>query len=402
MFTQGVSIPPSRMPLAGCRLQWQTGAWIPAFAGMTGNAFALLPVPVIASYIPGIGYNRGTMLVRDIGEFGVIERLNRMVVGRGAGNEAVRAFPLLVDTGDDTAAWQTGEALELFTTDTMVEGVHFTRETTPWRELGWKAIAANISDVASMGGLPTYALITLGLPSETAVSDIEEMYRGMLEIGEEYGMGVVGGDIVRSPVFFVTTALTGVTRRPPLLRSNARPGDAVAVTGWLGSSAGGLRLMLDPGLAEGPDATGKAAEFLREAHRKPAPAVEAGQILSQMGIETAMDVSDGLVDDLSKLCAASGVSARVNASAVPAHPLLRQQFPGEFLSLALGGGEDYVLLFTGPPEVVYSLMPRLGEGSAVIGAVAPPEELGGPGRVAVMDDAGRELSLSGGGWDHFA
>ena len=341
------------------------------------------------------------MLVRDIGEFGVIERLNSMVVGRGAGNDAVRAFPLLVDTGDDTAVWQSGEALELFTTDTMVEGVHFTRETTPWRELGWKAIASNISDVASMGGLPTYALITLGLPPETRVDDIEEMYRGMLEIGEEYGMGVVGGDIVRSPVFFVTTALAGVTWRSPLLRSNARPGDAVAVTGWLGSSAGGLRLMLDPAFAQGRDATSKAAGFLREAHRKPAPAVQSGQILSQMGIETAMDVSDGLVDDLGKLCAASGVSARVNASAVPVHPMLRQQFPSEFLSLALGGGEDYVLLFTGPSEVVDALMPRLGEGSAVIGTVVPPEELGGRGQVAVMDDAGRELSLSGGGWDHF-
>ncbi len=342
------------------------------------------------------------MLVRDIGEFGVIERLNRMVVGRGAGNDAVRAFPLLVDTGDDAAAWQTDggpgieTACELFTTDTMVEGVHFTRETTPWREVGWKAVASNISDVASMGGLPAYALVTLGLPPETAVSDIEEMYRGMLEIGEEYGMGVVGGDIVRSPVFFVTTALTGVTWRRPLLRSTARPGDAVAVSGRLGSSAGGLRLLL-----ECPEATGEAADFLRSAHRRPAPAVREGQLLSQAGILTAMDVSDGLVDDLGKLCAASGVSARVHAVGVPVHPLLRRQFPGDCLSLALGGGEDYVLLFTGPPEVVESLMPQLGEGGAVIGSILPPEEPAGPGRVAVVDDAGRELSLPGGGWDHF-
>ena len=85
-----------------------------------------------------------------------------MIAKRGEGNDAVRDFPLLVDTGDDTAAWQAGEGRELFTTDTMVEGIHFTRETTPWRRLGWKAVAANISDVASMGGLPTYALITLG------------------------------------------------------------------------------------------------------------------------------------------------------------------------------------------------------------------------------------------------
>ena len=336
------------------------------------------------------------MLVKDIGEFGVIERLNRMVVGRGAGNDAVRAFPLQVDTGDDTAVWQAGEGKELFTTDTMVEGVHFTRSTTPWRELGWKAIASNISDVASMGGLPTYALITLGLPAETKVPDIEEMYRGMLDIGEEYGMGVVGGDIVRSPVFFVTTALTGVTQRTPLLRSTARPGDAVAVTGWLGSSAGGLRLML-----ECPNATGNAAGFLRDAHRKPAPAVEAGQLLASAGVETAMDVSDGLVDDLGKLCTASGVSVKVEASRVPTHPLLQQQFPDGHLQLALGGGEDYVLLFTGQPEIVKELVSRLGGGSSIIGSIVSADEAGGVGRVAVVDEAGVELPVADGGWDHF-
>ncbi len=342
------------------------------------------------------------MLVKDIGEFGLIERLNRMVVGRRAANESLRAFPLLVDTGDDTAVWEAGgrpdaeTIYELFTTDTMVEGVHFTRQTTPWRELGWKAVASNISDVASMGGLPAYALITLGLPPETAVSHVEEMYRGILEIGEEYGMAVVGGDIVRSPAFFITTALTGVSWRPPLLRSTARPGDAVAVSGWLGSSAGGLRLLL-----EGADVPVDGAEFLREAHRRPSPAVQAGQVLSQMGIETAMDVSDGLVDDLGKLCTASGVAALVNASDVPTHPLLRQQFPDGCLALALGGGEDYVLLFTGPPEIVERLVPQLGEGSAIIGTIVSPNELGGPGRVAVTDSTGRELSLSDGGWDHF-
>ena len=336
------------------------------------------------------------MQVKDIGEFGVIERLNRMVVGRGAGNDAVRAFPLLVDTGDDTAAWQTGTACELFTTDTMVEGIHFTRQTTPWRDLGWKAVAANVSDVASMGGLPTYALITLGLPPETVVADIEEMYRGMLELGGEYGMAIVGGDIVRSPVLFVTTALTGVAQRPPLLRSKARPGDLVAVSGYLGSSGGGLRLLL-----ECPDVAGEAADFLRTAHRRPAPAVRQGQLLAEAGIVTAMDVSDGLTDDLGKLCAASGVAARVRASAAPVHPLLRQQFPGDCMALALGGGEDYVLLFTGPPGVVEPIIPQLGEGSAVIGSIEAVGEADALGRAAVVDDAGQEISLAGRGWDHF-
>lgn len=336
------------------------------------------------------------MLVRDIGEFGVIERLNSLVVQRGAGNEAVRGFPLLVDTGDDTAVWQSGEGRELFTTDTVVEGIHFTRETTPWRDLGWKAIAANISDIASMGGLPTYALITLGLPRETSVGDIEEMYRGMLEICEEYGMAIVGGDIVGSPALFVTTALTGVTQGDPLLRSNARPGDKVAVSGYVGSSGGGLKLML-----ESPGATGEAADYLQSAHRRPRPAVSQGRMLSEAGIAAAMDVSDGLADDLSKLCAASGVAARIHAADVPAHPSLCQLFPDRCLELALGGGEDYVLLFTGPASIVDSLVPRIGEGSAVIGSIEPVNEDSQAGQVILMGESGDQMPLPGSGWDHF-
>ena len=342
-----------------------------------------------------MGYNRFEMKVRDIGEFGVIDRLNRIVTARGTGNAAVRAHPLLVDTGDDTAVWQSGNGRELFTTDTMVEGVHFTRETTPWRDLGWKAVAANISDVASMGGQPAYALITLGLPRETAVEDIEETYRGMLEICDRYGMAIVGGDIVGSPVLFITTALVGVTETQPLMRSTARPGDAVGVTGYLGSSGGGLRLMLD-----GAEETGDDAGFLRKAHRRPLPAVEQGQLLAGAGIRTAMDVSDGLADDLGKLCSASGVAARVRASAVPTHPSLRRRFPKDYLALALGGGEDYVLLFTGAPDVVETLVSALGEGSAVIGSVEEMGADGEPGRVLVVDDEGEEVSLDERGWDH--
>ena len=333
------------------------------------------------------------MQVKDIGEFGVIDRLNRMVVEqrRGPDNGAPLSFELLVDTGDDTAVWQTGAARELFTTDTMVEGVHFTRETTPWRDLGWKSIASNVSDIAAMGGLPTYALITLGLPPETEVAHLEETYRGMLEIGERYGVAIVGGDIVRSPVLFITVALTGVTSRQPMLRANARPGDAVALTGYAGSSAGGLRLLLDC-----PDATGEAADFLRRRHRRPEPGVAEGQLLVENGITAAMDVSDGLHDDLSKLCRASGVAARIETERVPAHPFLRQQFPGDYLGLALGGGEDYVLLFTGPPEKVDRVVAELPQ-AAVIGRI----EEGEPGRVAVVDAAGSELASSSGGWDHF-
>ena len=343
------------------------------------------------------GYNSPEMQVKDLGEFGIIDLLNRMVVQErrpdlSGGHGAPFGFRLLVDTGDDTAAWRAGPATELFTTDTVVEEVHFTRQTTPWRDLGWKSLAASISDIAAMGGLPLYALVTLGLPPDTLVADIKELYRGMLYIGNRYGVGIVGGDMVRSPVVFITVALTGLRAGTPLLRSTARPGDKIGVTGYMGSSGGGLKL-----LQEDTPATAPAAEYLRQAHRRPEPAVAAGQTLAGAGVVTAMDVSDGLADDLSKLCLASQVSARIFARQVPVHPWLRETFPQEYLDLALYGGEDYQLLFTASSEIMGQVMPRLPEGSAVIGEITP----GPPGRVTTVDSSGAEAIVGRAGWDHF-
>ena len=336
-----------------------------------------------------------------MGEFGVIDLLTRMVVQQrgGPNHGADLSFKLTVDNGDDTAAWQTGKATELFTTDTVVEGVHFTRETTPWRDLGWKCISSNVSDIAAMGGLPMYALVTLGLPPETEVSELEQLYEGMMEISNEHGVAIVGGDMVRSPVVFITIGLTGIHAGQPMLRSTARPGDQVAVTGYLGSSGGGLRLMLgaghDSNLSD--QVSEEAAEYLRVCHRRPRPAVAEGRILSASGVVTAMDVSDGLADDLSKLCRSSGLSARIHAGQVPVHPLLKQAYPDDYLDLALGGGEDYLLLFTAPAEVMALVMPQLSQGAAVVGELLPGE----PGRVSVLDVDGSERPASGAGWDHF-
>ena len=341
------------------------------------------------------------MEIQELGEFGVIDLLTRMVVQQrgGPNHGADLSFKLTVDNGDDTAAWQTGKATELFTTDTVVEGVHFTRETTPWRDLGWKCISSNVSDIAAMGGLPMYALVTLGLPPETEVSELEQLYEGMMEISNEHGVAIVGGDMVRSPVVFITIGLTGIHAGQPMLRSTARPGDQVAVTGYLGSSGGGLRLMLgaghDSNLSD--QVSEEAAEYLRVCHRRPRPAVAEGRILSASGVVTAMDVSDGLADDLSKLCRSSGLSARIHAGQVPVHPLLKQAYPDDYLDLALGGGEDYLLLFTAPAEVMALVMPQLSQGAAVVRELLPGE----PGRVSVLDVDGSERPASGAGWDHF-
>ena len=200
------------------------------------------------------------MKVRELGEFRVIKILTEMVT-RDRKSQATAThqnFQLLVDVGDDTAAWRCGAGTELYTTDTAVEGVHFTRDTTPWYDLGWKIIAANVSDIAAMGGLPLYALITLGMPPDTEMEDLVTLYRGMLELGNRYEVSIVGGDMVRSPVVFVTVGLTGVAEDDPMLRSSAQKSELIAVTGYVGSSAGGLEIMQSDTLVEG-----EVAEFLK-------------------------------------------------------------------------------------------------------------------------------------------
>lgn len=331
------------------------------------------------------------MNVRELGEFGLIRRLiQRVREERGEADNVPPGVRLLVDVEDDTAAWQVGDMVELFTTDTVVEGVHFTPQTTPWKDLGWKAMASNVSDIAAMGGLPLYALITLGLPPDTPVSDIDALYEGMLELGREYGAEIVGGDVVRSPVAFVTISLTGMTDGDLLLRSAARPGDQVAVTGWLGSSAGGLELMQQGNILASDD----AIDYLKRAHRRPRPRVSEGRALSREGVKAAMDVSDGLLDDLGKMCEASGVAATVKQDHVPFHPALEEVFPERYLEFALGGGEDYQLLFTAPPSVMERVRPIC---ALVIGEITE----GTPGKVTLLDAQGNETMPPKGGWDHF-
>ncbi len=347
------------------------------------------------------GYNPSAMKIRELGEFGVIGLLNDMVVRQRGGpdNATPFSFKLQVDTGDDTAAWRSGVATELFTTDTVVEGVHFTRETTPWVDLGWKCIASNVSDIAAMGGLPLYALITLGLPPDTEIEDIQLLYQGMLEICNRYGVSIIGGDMVRSPVAFVTVGLTGVHGGEPMLRTNARVGDLVGVTGHLGDSGGGLQLMLaEQEVSDLPLRVSiDASDYLRWRHRRPDPAVEAGRALVEAGVVTAMDVSDGLADDLGKLCRASGLAARIDAHRVPVHPYLVESFPDTHLQLALYGGEDYLLLFTAPQNVMEGALAKLSPEAAVIGEIV----VGEPGSVAVVDESGVEMTPGAGGWDHF-
>ena len=332
-----------------------------------------------------------TVKIRGIGEFALIQSLQEMVC-RGEPSSGGMAFPLLLGMGDDAAAWHTTGATELATTDTLVEGVHFRHDFTSWEDLGWKALAVNVSDIAAMGGSPLYTLVTLGLQPETEVEDVHALYRGMLSACQEYQCHIVGGDIVRSPSTFITVALTGVSGGHVMTRHGAQPGDVIAVTGPLGCAAGGLQALLQGAVPEG-----ESGRHLRKAHSHPIPRLQAGQVLVQQEVQAAMDISDGLTDDLSKLCVSSGVGAVIHADRVPVDAFLKDAFPRDYLQLALNGGEDYELLFAGSEEVVSEAVVKLGPSAAIMGRIVADH----PGEVQVLDERGEVLLVDRHGWDHF-
>lgn len=326
--------------------------------------------------------------VGDIGELALVERLAAQVAAARLTRAARPGFHLRIGIGDDAAAWYGDAGIWVATTDTMVEGVHFTRETSPWREVGWKAMAANLSDVAAMGGAPVSAMVTLGLPRGLDTTAVDDLYAGMIAACLRYRTPITGGDVVSAGEVFVTVAMMGICAAEPLRRSAARPGDSIAVSGPLGASAGGLHL-----LQAGRSGAGGAEEALVRAHRRPEPQLEAGQRILHSGVRCGMDVSDGLLLDLRRLTKASGVGARLEAARIPAVPGL-ETLPDP-LSFALGGGEDYQLLFAGPPQVVELALEAIGAG-AVIGEATPDE----PGMVRVMDAEGREMDVAHAGWEH--
>ena len=341
------------------------------------------------------------MLVRDIGEFPLIERLAESIKDDGdrlfqrIGESGYR---LRLSIGDDAAAWESPSGTSVFTTDTMVEGVHFNLDNTGWHDLGWKALAVNLSDIAAMGCEPTYSLVTLGLRGDLPVNGLLQMYGGLIEVSERCGGAVVGGDIVRSPVFFVTVALLGRAPEaepkgasPILRRDAASPGDQVAVTGHIGCSAGGLRMMLN-----GLGFDDAVAGHLTSAHNRPLPRIREGTLLVANGVRCAMDVSDGLVDDLGKICRAGGVGAVIHADQVPADDFLRRAYPDDWLDMALGGGEDYELLFTAPPDVMSRVTQLLETPVAIFGEI-----VSGGNDVLVLDGRGERVAVRSGGWDHF-
>lgn len=293
--------------------------------------------------------------------------------------------------GDDAALLAVPSGQELAVAiDTMVEGVHFPHDT-PAADLGWKALAVNLSDLAAMGATPAWALLALTLPraDETFIDDFAD---GFAQLAQTYRLALVGGDTTRGALTISVVVHGFVPPGKALTRAGAQVGDAVLVTGTLGDAASGLQLLQQRHRGDAQ------SNYLVERLNRPTPRVAAGLVLRERA-SACIDVSDGLLADLGHICATSGVGAEIEAALLPRSSALLDLFDDvSSRGFALSGGDDYELCFTVPPQRVASVqsdLARLGCGATRIGRIVEGEG------VKVRDANGQWLESAHQGWDHF-
>jgi thiamine-monophosphate kinase len=314
----------------------------------------------------------GTRLA-DLGEFGLIDRVLLALTETGVLPDP--AHGVLVGPGDDAAVVSAPDGRVVVSTDVLVEGRHFRRDWSSGYDVGVRAAAANLADIAAMGAHPTALTIGLAAPADLPVAWILELARGLAAEATAAGTVVVGGDMVRSDTLVISvTALGRLDGRPAVLRSGARPGDVVVLCGRLGWAAAGLRLLTE-GITDGP---------LVEAHRRPSPPYGWGPRLAALGATAMLDVSDGLLQDAGHLAAASGVAIDLRLDA-----LRTLGGPGITDVDLLSGGDDHPLLATLPESALLDLH---ADGAPVVVGLA--HEGGG-----VTVDGNRQTGP--GGHDHF-
>jgi thiamine-monophosphate kinase len=333
--------------------------------------------------------------VGETGEFTLIDRIGKIF-------PAAEDKALLVDIGDDTAVIRLDKRRALLLTcDIQVEGRHFRFEHITPYQLGRRAMAVNLSDIAAMGGTPTYALVSLGLPAAFPVGSYDRLFEGMRDELLPHRARIVGGNLAqtRDCLIVDVTLLGEADLSRVLTRGGARPGDRIFVSGELGSSGAGFQVLT----TFGKKFPGRYKDFVKS-HLLPTPRVDLGRRIARSGVATSMiDLSDGVASDLFHICTRSGVGAEIHEDRLPLPGYLgeiAEKTGTSVLDLALHSGEDYELLFTVPPRIpagkVQSLAGRSGVPVTEIGNIVRRDD-----GYRLVDSRGRRTPLTPTGWDHF-
>ncbi len=325
--------------------------------------------------------------VGDLGEAGLIRRIRERF--------GPQASALTVGLGDDAAVAPTVRgALQVLTTDSLVEGVHFDLAYSTFEDVGYKALAVNVSDIAAMGGIPRLALLSLILPEQMSAADVDALLDGFASMAAEAKVILAGGNITRSPgPLIVDVSVIGSAKpRRILRRCGGHAGDGLYLTGSIGAAAAGLA-WLRRGSPDPPDA---AMEECVARHRRPAPRLRIGAIAGQTRAASAcIDLSDGLGDAVAQLAAESKTGARIDAAALPIHPGARVWFSatGDPIPLCVSGGDDYELLFAVPPRFRGRFRTVSGQARGV--PITRIGELTADGQVVLVRDGRTEPLPSG-------
>lgn len=325
--------------------------------------------------------------ISDIGESGLIERISSIVA------PTCKASSRLIEgIGDDCAVYElSSSTVQVATTDLLLEHVHFDLLTTPLQHLGSKAISVNVSDICAMNAKPCYALVSIALPSKASIEFVETVYRGMSETARLYNTALVGGDTSASSGGVVISVMVAgeIEKEKLSYRKGAQPGDLVCVTGTLGGAAAGLKVLmrekdvmlehLNHGEKYDRDIMSNLEEYneaIRQ-HLLPSARMDIIDFFHKHGIipTSMIDISDGLASDLGHICRLSGVGVHIEESRIPILPQARHiadEFQEEAVNYALGGGEDYQLLFTLNAERFSSIVSH--PDISVIGKITPEDE----------------------------
>lgn len=302
---------------------------------------------------------------------------------------------VVVGIGDDAAIVRPQNNMDLIVcTDTMVEDIHFKRETMSSFQIGYKALAANISDIAAMGGIPTYYLVSIVIPKQWDEAELLEIYQGMEALATQYQMVLIGGDTVSTsgPLVVNVTVMGKIEKSRSLKRSNARPGDIVFLTGTVGDSAAGLHILLS-------DKTNKEQfQSLVLKHQMPVPQVEAGRVLTEFKTVAANDISDGVASEANEIAEASKVDLYLEEGLIPLSKDIREYGRDQALNWALFGGEDYQLIGTTSLEQWAEIEKLCKEKNMMITKIGEVHQ--GTGKVWLRT-AGQLVNLQKKGYNHF-